>query len=158
MRRQLLTLTALAALAGLAGCDAATASQGPGAADPQDAATDTAAAATTAPEGDPAEEEVVLPELVSVLAGTWEGDLDETGPHGSTLTIEEDATATLLSFASQAGTFEGTVFLADGDPMRFEGTIPEDGAFIVVGLQYDEDADILTLEYPDGETYDHTRA
>ncbi|MFC3492122.1 hypothetical protein [Glycomyces rhizosphaerae] len=57
------------------------------------------------------------------------------------------------------GAFEGAVFFGDGDPHRFTGTAAEDGDEIEVGLEYDENADTLTLTYPgDGTTHVRTRA
>lgn len=147
------TATAFVALAGLSAC---------GMLEENPSAPADEEATGTSAEGDPTEsaEEPAEPNpILEAIVGTWEADPEDVGPHGSTLTINEDGTAGLLSFASQQGTFEGEVFLGEGDPHRFEGTEPESGLFISVELEYDEGADTLTLTYPsEGGTYAHTRA
>jgi ABC-type phosphate transport system substrate-binding protein len=152
MRLRLIATTA-AAIAALAGLGACGLIEGNAEA-PAEEAAETTAETTTPTEAESAEVSPAPEEVV----GTWEADYDDVGPHGSTLTINEDGTASLLSFASQHGTFEGTVFFGDGDPHRFTGTVAEDGTEIEVGLEYDEDADTLTLTYPEGGAYVHTRA
>jgi hypothetical protein len=158
MRISLLTAAAVVVLAGLAACDAGSRAG----ADPTEVNTPTAAATATAsaPEEEaPAETPTGIDPRLEVLVGTWEADTDETGPHGSALTIEEDGTASLSSFANQHGDYEGAVTLSDGDPHVFTGTEPETGEAITVGLEYDAEADTLTLVYPgEGGTYAHTRA
>lgn len=149
MRRTMFIAAAFVALTGLSAC---------GSSDQSDGVvrygTDPEETATAAGDFDAADADGRL----EMLVGTWEADTDDVGPHGSTLAISEDGTATLLSFASQQGTFEGEVFLGDGDPHRFDGTIPESGTEISVQLTYDADTDTLTLAYPDeGGEYVHTR-
>lgn len=155
MRLRLIATTAaaIAALAGLGACGLiAEDSAAPAEETTQETTAETGAEAPT--EGESGE---VNPAPEAVV-GTWEADVDEVGPHGSTLTINEDGTASLLSFASQHGTFEGMVFFGEGDPHRFTGTVAEDGTVIEVGLEFDEDADTLTLTYPDDSSFVHTRA
>ncbi|MFG3339338.1 hypothetical protein [Glycomyces sp. NPDC048151] len=157
MRRSLLTATALLALAGLAACDAGNL----GGDDPAEENTTVAEAApgSTAEEEAPAEEPTGIDPRLEAIVGTWEADYDDVGPHGSTLTIEEDGTAVLSSFANQHGDYEGTVNMNDGDPNVFVGTEPETEEEITVQLVYDAEADTLTLEYPgDGGIIAHTRA
>jgi hypothetical protein len=153
MRLRLIATTAFVTLAGLSACGML--EEHPSA-PADDEVTETSA------EADPtegAEESTEADPTLEAIVGTWEADYEDVGPHGSTLTIDEDGTASLLSFASQHGTFEGEVFLGEGDPHRFDGTEPESGLVISVGLEYDESADTLTLVYPsEGGTYVHTRA
>lgn len=155
MRLSLLTATALLALAGLAACDAG--NQSDGTVRPGGPGSETAVESTE--EEAPAEDPTGIDPRLEAIVGTWEADTDEVGPHGSTLQIDEDGTATLSSFANQHGDYEGTVTLNDGDPNVFVGTEPETGEEITVQIVYDAAADTLTLEYPgDGGIYAHTRA
>jgi hypothetical protein len=148
MRKPLLIAAAAIALVGLSAC-------GPEASDGHVSPTVTNGAGEIVSETPAAEVDPVL----KAAAGTWEADYEDVGPHGSTLTINEDGTATLRSFASQTGDFEGQVFLSEGDPQRFEGTEPESGTYIEVELVFDQEADTLTLTYPsEGGTYVHHRS
>lgn len=152
MRLRLIAATA-AAFAALTGLGACGLIEEDSAAPADEATTETAAEEPT--EG---ESGAVSPAPAEVV-GTWEAGYDDVGPHGSTLTVNEDGTASLSSFASQHGSFEGTVYFGEGDPSVFTGTVAEDGTEIEVGLEYDENADTLTLTYPgEGGTYVHTRA
>ncbi|WP_112138354.1 hypothetical protein [Glycomyces dulcitolivorans] len=154
MRRHLITTTAaIAALAGLAACGTA---EG-GEPDPTPTTSASASASASPTVAESTSEPGVDPRL-EVLVGTWEADSDEVGPHGSTLTINEDGTAELSSFANQHGSYEGEIILGDADPHRFEGTEPETGDDIVLEFEFDAEADTLAVTYPEGETYVHTRA
>ncbi|MCC3762998.1 hypothetical protein K3N28_07925 [Glycomyces sp. TRM65418] len=158
MHRKLLVTVAVA-VAGLTACGGGEADDTPGSgADPATATSESTAEATTVTtaEGDQATD--TDPRL-QVLVGTWEADPEEVGPHGSTLTVEEDGTATLLSFANQQGAYEGEIVLGDQEAHRFEGVVAEADDEITVELTYDAEADTLTLDYPgDGGAYVHTRA
>lgn len=159
MRRSLLTAAALIALAGATACSG----NQPGG-DPTE--TPTTGAETTAPAEseapteteDPGEEPTGIDPRLEILVGTWEADTDETGPHGSELTINEDGTASLSTFVNQHGAYEGEITLGDADPHVFTGTEPETEDELTVELEFDAEADTLTLVYPDeGGTYVHTR-
>ncbi|WP_026930601.1 hypothetical protein [Glycomyces tenuis] len=102
-------------------------------------------------------EEADIDPRLEAIVGTWEAEYEDVGPHGSSLTIEEDGTATLRSFANQHGPYEGEIILGSQDPHRFEGVESETQDEIVVEFGFDPEADTLTLTYPSGESYVHHR-
>ncbi|GAB4008798.1 hypothetical protein GCM10029992_66090 [Glycomyces albus] len=123
-----------------------------------ESAADEEAASTENPQAEEQDDDTLLESLV----GTWEADVEDVGYHGSKLTVAEDGSATLYSFASQRGPHEGEIlFAADGSAV-FQGVIVEDGAElddsdITIDLEYDGEADTLVLTYPGGEDYEHAR-
>ncbi|WP_030155322.1 hypothetical protein [Glycomyces sp. NRRL B-16210] len=169
MRLSSLTAAAVLALACLAACGTAEPPvPAPSESDTDVAATATASESPTAiPSATPSEipsatpvEQTSAPDIdprLAILVGTWEADVEEVGPHGSTLEIFEDGTASLATFLNQHGPYEGVIILGTADPHRFEGTEAETCGQVVIEFGFDPEADTLTLEY-EGGAYVHTRA
>lgn len=147
---------AIAFTSGLAGCITIE-SHADGEA--EETAQSTVAAEETA---DPAGEAGDTAIGLEVLVGSWEAAYEDVGPHGSTLTVEADGTASWRSSASQRGAFEGEIVLGAAEPHRFEGVVGETGTEAVLELEYDAEADVLLLTNVtpglEGETIEHTRA
>lgn len=152
MRIPTLIAAACAALIGLAAC-------GDGSEPSEDPDGSTEAAETEEGTSDsPAEDTGTdIDPRLEVLVGTWEADVEEVGPHGSRLTVNEDGTATYMSGANLHGPYEGEIILGDAEPHRFEGVESETGEETSLEFEFDAEADTLTLTTAGGESYVHTR-
>lgn len=95
-------------------------------------------------------------DVLEALVGVWEADPEEVGPHGSTLTVEENGEASYASAASQRGPHEGTLE-DEGDQVVFNGVVEEtdtEGTWVIL---YDPEADAMTMISESDEHTHHTR-
>ena len=124
-----------------------------------DNAPDNGAEETEEPDEDTEEDDADDGESVSdALVGVWEAaDPDEVGPHGSTLTVEENGDASYSSAASQVGPFEGPI-VEDGERVVFEGFLEDGEVEAEWEILYNPEEDAMTMISESDEHVHHTRA